>query len=229
MNLTRLVGCVLRVGPDIVKAIITYWPGSLGNFLRYWYYKGKLKNLGKKAVIDFGVHITNPSQISIGDNTHIDRCVTLLAGISRVGNRRVHYKANPKYQYNEGEIHIGRNIHIAPYVYIVGAGGIDIGDCGGIASGTRVFSVSNHYCNLNEPDDKKLYCFSNRVPEDEQLLIVGPVVMERNTGVGLNSVVLPGSTIGENSWVGAISCVIGTIPPNVIAGGCPAKIIKHRT
>lgn len=228
MNLRRLAGYLWRSGFGLTRSFVTYCPGLLGNSLRYRYYKRKLKYLGKGAVIDFGVHIIEPSKISIGENTHIDRCVTLGAGTICEGNRCIYYKANPKFRHNRGEIHIGRNTHIAPYVYMVGAGGIDIGDCSGVASGARIFSVSNHYHNLSDPNDKKFYSFTNRVPDEDQSIIVGPVVMEKNTGVGLNSVVLPGSTIGENSWVGALSCVIGMIPPNVIAMGCPAKIIKNR-
>jgi acetyltransferase-like isoleucine patch superfamily enzyme len=227
MGFEKLVRHVRRVCSDFLKMFIVYWPGPSGNFLRYRYYKGRLKSLGRKSIIDFGVHIVNPSQISIGDNTHIDRWVTIETGRIREGDRRVYHKTNPKFQHEIGEVHIGHNVHIAPYAYLLGIGGIDIGDCSGIASGARIFSVSNHYHNLNDPNDKKFYLFTNRVPDEDQSIIVGPVVMEKNTGVGLNSVVLPGSTIGENSWVGVLSCVMGMIPPNVIVMGCPAKVIKN--
>ncbi len=65
---------------EIFNLLITYAPGILGHRLRYRYYKRKLKYLGKGAVIDFGVYIIKPHLISIGDNTHIDRWVTLAAG-----------------------------------------------------------------------------------------------------------------------------------------------------
>lgn len=228
MKLKSIVCACFAIFPDIVRMLITYWPGLSGDFIRYRYYKRKLKYLGKGAKIDFGVHIINPSQISIGDETHVDRYVTLIAGKLREGARRICYKDNIGFQYEGGEIHIGRNIHIAPYAYIVGIGGIDIGDYSGIASGTRIFSISHHYHNLSDPDDKKAYSFSNTISDENQSIIVSPVVMEKNTGVGLNSVILPGSTIGKNSWVGVLSCVRGTIPPNVIAMGSPAEVIKHR-
>ena len=229
MKLKNMVRACFAVFPDIVKMLITYWPGKSGHFIRYQYYKRKLKYLGKRAKIDFGVHIVNPSKISIGEKTHIDRHVTLIAGKLLEGNRLIHHKDNPDYQYERGEIHIGQNIHIAPYVYIVGIGGVSIGDCSGIASGTRIFSISHHYRNLSNPDDKKAYSFSNAISGENQSIIVSPVVMGKNTGIGLNSVMLPGSTIGENSWVGVLSCVRGIIPPNVIAMGCPTEVIKNKT
>lgn len=50
--------------------------------------------------------------------------------------------------------------------------------------------------------------------------------IEDNVFIGVNSVVLPGITIGENSIIGAGSVVTKDIPPNCIAAGNPAKILK---
>ena len=52
------------------------------------------------------------------------------------------------------------------------------------------------------------------------------VVIGKNVWLGLNVTVLKGSTIGDNSIVGAGSVVTGAIPSNVVAAGVPAKIIK---
>jgi maltose O-acetyltransferase len=62
----------------------------------------------------------------------------------------------------------------------------------------------------------------------EQSLIVSPVVMEANTALGLNSVMLPGATIQEGSWVGTNSMVLKSIPPFSIASGAPAHVISER-
>ncbi len=228
MKLTKLASQLVKEFTNVITNIVEHWPGQAGNLIRYQYYRRKLKHLGKGAVIDFGVHIVNPSKISIGDMTHIDRHVTLIAGSIREDGRKLYHKPNPSFKHEAGEIHIGSRVHIASYAYLLGVGGIDIGDSSGVASGARIFSISNDYCNRNDPDDKKLYSFTNRVPCDEQSMIISPVVMESNTGIGLNSVALPGSTISSNSWVGVLSCVRGVVPPDVIAGGSPAKVLKHR-
>ena len=39
--------------------------------------------------------------------------------------------------------------------------------------------------------------------------------------------ILPGVTIGENAIVGAFSFVNSDIPPDVLAAGVPAKVIKR--
>lgn len=56
--------------------------------------------------------------------------------------------------------------------------------------------------------------------------IVKPVVIGDNVWIGANSIVLPGVTIGNGSVIGAGSVVTKNIPPMVLAGGNPAKVIK---
>lgn len=54
------------------------------------------------------------------------------------------------------------------------------------------------------------------------------VIIHDNVWIGLNAVVLKGVEIGENSIIGANSLVLKSIPPNVIAGGNPCKVLKVR-
>ena len=59
-------------------------------------------------------------------------------------------------------------------------------------------------------------------------LITAPIVVEENAWIAADSFIAMGVTIGKNSVVGARSSVFKDVPPNVIVGGNPAKIIKHR-
>jgi len=54
----------------------------------------------------------------------------------------------------------------------------------------------------------------------------GPVILKKNSCIGANSIVMPGVTVGENTIVGAHSLVLKSLPPNVVALGVPAKIVK---
>lgn len=56
----------------------------------------------------------------------------------------------------------------------------------------------------------------------------GPVVIGPNCLIAANTTVLPGVTIGANTYVSAGSLVNRDLPPNVLAGGVPARIIKPR-
>ena len=47
-----------------------------------------------------------------------------------------------------------------------------------------------------------------------------------NVFIGVNSVILMGTKIGDNVIVGAGSVVSGTVPPNVVIAGNPAKIVR---
>lgn len=52
------------------------------------------------------------------------------------------------------------------------------------------------------------------------------VIIGRNVWIGMNTVVLKGSRIGDNSIIGAGSVVSGEIPANCIAAGNPARMIR---
>lgn len=53
-----------------------------------------------------------------------------------------------------------------------------------------------------------------------------PVIIHDNVWLGLNTVVLKGVEIGQNSIIGANSIVVRSIPENVIAAGNPCRVLK---
>lgn len=53
-----------------------------------------------------------------------------------------------------------------------------------------------------------------------------PIVVKDNVHIGINAIIMPGVTIGENSVIGCGAVVTHDIPPNSIAGGVPARIIE---
>ena len=61
----------------------------------------------------------------------------------------------------------------------------------------------------------------------EECKITIPVRIENNVWLGVNSVVLKGVNIGENTVIAANSIVVKNIPANVIAGGNPCKVLKN--
>lgn len=54
----------------------------------------------------------------------------------------------------------------------------------------------------------------------------GSVVIEDNVWIGQNAVILSGVTIGHGSIIGTNSVVSGDIPPDSVAAGSPARVIK---
>ena len=53
-----------------------------------------------------------------------------------------------------------------------------------------------------------------------------PIAIESNVWLGGGVIVLPGVTIGENTVVGAGSIVTKDLPPNVVAAGNPARVVR---
>ncbi len=53
-----------------------------------------------------------------------------------------------------------------------------------------------------------------------------PVSIGNNVWLGAGVIVCPGVSIGENSVVGAGSVVTGDVPPNVLAVGVPARVVR---
>lgn len=53
------------------------------------------------------------------------------------------------------------------------------------------------------------------------------VVVGTNVWLGSRSIVLKGVTIGDNAVIGAMSLVTKDIPPNTVAAGVPARVIRQ--
>lgn len=53
-----------------------------------------------------------------------------------------------------------------------------------------------------------------------------PVRVGRNVWLGVRVIVLPGTSIGDDSVIGAGSVVTGDIPPRSLAVGSPARVIR---
>ena len=97
-----------------------------------------------------------------------------------------------------------------------------------MAGGSRIYSLSHHYRNLDDRSDETRYIFGPCVEPERQFLLIGPVVLERATAVGLNSVVLPGARLRAYSWLGSGSVFSGDSPEGSILSGNPARVLKFR-
>jgi acetyltransferase-like isoleucine patch superfamily enzyme len=58
---------------------------------------------------------------------------------------------------------------------------------------------------------------------------IGPVEIGPNVMIGANSTILAGVTIGRGTEVSAMSLVNQDLPPGVLAGGVPVRVIRSAT
>lgn len=100
-------------------------------------------------------------------------------------------------------LNLGRFTDIGAFTVLVAHFGIEIQDHVQIGSHCSIYSYSSI-------DDKQ-----------------GKVVLKKNCRIGTHSSVMPGVTIGENTIVGAHSFVNKSLPANVVAIGCPARIVRR--
>lgn len=54
----------------------------------------------------------------------------------------------------------------------------------------------------------------------------GKIKIGSNVFIGINSILMPGVTVGDNVVIAAGSIITKDVPNNVVVGGIPAKIIK---
>jgi acetyltransferase-like isoleucine patch superfamily enzyme len=219
---------IIREFSALLEEIVRNWPGPSGDRLRWWYYRRRLKFLGNNVSISQGVRFIGHKYITIGDNTDIGFDSVIIGGPWIPGGAEYHQVENSAYKGAEGEIFIGKGVHIGSGVYILGHGGVQVGDCSGVAGGTRIHSVTNHYSSYLDRYRRDMY-FSSRAGRDHACYILGPVVLGYNAGIASNCVILPGAHLCDESFltIGSVARK-GIIEPNMIAGGNPAVPIKER-
>lgn len=139
-----------------------------------------------------------------GAPIRLGRCVNVVAA----PDRRVRLSVWGR-QPGLGGIEVGDFCLIGPGVRISSAHGIRIGDNCMLADGVY----------LTDADWHDAY---NRVSMGPS----APIEIGTNVWVGDGAVVCKGVTVGANSIVGAGAVVVRDIPPNSVAAGNPARVVK---
>jgi acetyltransferase-like isoleucine patch superfamily enzyme len=206
---------------NIFLFFLIYLPGAGGNWIRYQYYKRKFKSCGKNVTVDVGVIIDGAKYITVGDNVYIDKYCIIHAGPINIG--KIKRERNVAYQYDEGELIIGSNIHIVQFCIIMAYGGVRIGDNCTLSAGTKTYSLSNL---PYDPENRSKIV--SIMPYTQAPFIMSPVCLEKNVWIGLDCIIMPGVRIEKDSFVVSKSLVLGTFPANSYIAGQPAKRIRER-
>ena len=108
------------------------------------------------------------------------------------------------------EIRVGRNVFVNQNCTFYDLGGLDIADDVMIGPNVNIITAGH-------PLD----------PSQRRAVTIGkPIVIERNVWIAAGATIIGGVTVGENSVVAAGSVVTKDVPPNILVGGNPARVIR---
>lgn len=146
------------------------------------------------------------STITIGDNLHVvsspeRSAITLFSRCSLT-------------TFPGAEIRIGDNVGLNGTT-ITSKKRVQIGD--GTMIAPNVIIVDSDFHAQWPPDGR----FISSTKDDDREVVIG-----KNVWIGMNAVIVKGARIGDNSIIAACSFVVGRIPPNRLAGGNPARVLR---
>ena len=154
-----------------------------------------------------GFTFVKPWHVEVfGRAVSIGRCVNVIASRDMKVRLSV-WGLRP----DEGRIRIGDNVLICPGVRIGAAVEVRVDDNTMLANGVY----------LTDSDWHDLY---NRIIPCQR---PAPIHIHENAWIGDGAVVTKGVTIGRNSVVGAGAVVVDDVPPNSVAAGNPARVVKR--
>ena len=155
-----------------------------------------LKGCGDNVVIEDGVRIFHPENIILGSNVYIGHD-TIIKG------------------YYCTDMIIGSNVWIGQQCFIIGAGGLRIGDNVGIGPQVKIHPSYHENSSLD-------------VPTIFQEIIFDPITIEEDVNIGIGAVIMHGVTLRKGSMVGANAVVTKSFPEYSVIAGVPAKLIRDR-
>lgn len=115
-------------------------------------------------------------------------------------------------------VHVGKNVAIGDHVRIDGshADQIFIEDYVQLTGGCRILAHKRDLSEYHKGDNAADFGY-----------IVAPVRLCKGCQIGMETMIMPGVTIGEGAIVGAGSLISKDIPAWTIAVGRPAKVVKE--
>jgi acetyltransferase-like isoleucine patch superfamily enzyme len=189
-----------RFKKGLAHPILAYY--YLKSLVRGFFYKIKYKNrasIGSNFRVIGKLSIKGPGFVSIGNGVTFDGTSNAIT---------------PWTYSKEAKISIGDNVFLNGTRFGCKAR-IDIGnEC--IIADCRILDTDHHSVIPSKRNDPTA-------------IKTSPIKIGNRVWIALDSVVLKGVTIGDNSTITAKSVVTSDIPPNCIFGGNPARLIRALT
>ncbi|NEG55144.1 acyltransferase [Bifidobacterium platyrrhinorum] len=107
------------------------------------------------------------------------------------------------------EILNGWNFGSEPYL-------IALGDYVRVAAGVRFIT-----------HDGGVWVLRHRYPSLKDVDLLKPIRVGNNVHIGMNAIIMPGVTIGDNCIIGCSAVVTHDVPDDSVAVGIPARVIEN--
>jgi acetyltransferase-like isoleucine patch superfamily enzyme len=156
-------------------------------------FMGKLKGIGENVIIENGVRVFHPENITLGDNVYIGHD-TIIKG------------------YFNSRLSIGKDTWIGQGCFFHSGGGIEIGRAVGIGPSVRILSSSHINDNLDQPVLFNSIKFNRVIIEDGADIGVGAILLP-GVAIGEGAIIGAGSVVTKN--VEPYTIVVGN-PAKVI-------------
>lgn len=160
----------------------------------------RYKSVGRNVRISPLASMYGTEFIEIGDNVRIDDFCIISS--------------------KEEGIKIGNHIHIGAHTTIVGDSRIVLEDFSQIAHRCAILSSTDDFSGS--------YAVGPQMPFDARKVWTAPVTIKRHAVLGINTVIMPGVTVGENAATGAFTFVEKDIPDGVLHIGIPDRYYRDR-
>lgn len=156
--------------------------------------------VGKDLKVEVLPDINGHTKIYVGDNVTLSGPIGIFSG---------RFKENP-------ELIIGNNVYIAGGTRFTVNERVELKDHCSIAGGCFIVDSDGH------PLDWERRAANAPLNDDE----IKPVTLGEYVWVGRGATIMKGVTVGDRSVVGAGSVVLNDVPPDSLAMGSPARVLK---
>ncbi|MFL5615615.1 MAG: acyltransferase [Gemmatimonadaceae bacterium] len=204
--------------------------GWMPSALKVWAYRHILGyKIGRRVRLSFGGVVLG-KDVSLGDHVEIGLLAVVMGRTIKIGR---HSSVGTMSYVACERITIGEDARIREQVYV---GGPQLPESS-FTLGSRTIVLQMAYINPTKPvtigDDTGIggHClifthgaWLNQL--DGYPVTYEPVTLGNSVWLPWRVFIMPGTTIGDGSVIGANSLVQGTIPPSSLAVGSPAKVIR---
>ncbi len=200
----------------LVHRFIRWCPGAIGYVLRRRYYKNYLGYCGSKVIFGRFINFEQPDNIRVEDNAIISNSVTIIAHNGSSQSRQVQIEKNvfigtfsTLKALNGGRIVLREGANISSTCSIQSDSLVEIGKDTLLAA----------FCNIGMKSENT---------GENSLNIHESTRIGNGCWLGSRVQQTAGTTIGNDSIIGAHAHVISDVPDFGIAVGQPAKVVKSR-